>query len=181
MQDFAINGTGFFAVQRTPDEILYTRDGSFQLSPVADGLMLATSLGYAVLNVDGEPIIIPEDVNWNFVDVDDSGAFWVVTEDNEMEDMGFSFMIAQFPNVQGLESVGGNLFTPTAASGAALIEGEDDVNQLSIMFRGYLELSNVSAATEMVDMIRAHRAYDLNSRAITTSDEMLQTANGLKR
>jgi len=183
MQDFAIEGDGFFAVRRSevPEELLFTRDGSFKLSPADGGLMLSNTLGYPVMSTDGEPIIFPEDVAWHNVVMDDAGNFWHATPEGEMDDLGFQLMVAQFPNVQGLEALGGNLFSATVASGAALVEGEDDVNILSRVHQGVLEMSNVNIAEEMVDMIRAHRAYDLNARAITTSDEMLQTANGLKR
>jgi flagellar basal-body rod protein FlgG len=184
--DFAIEGDGFFAIRRNadPEEIFFTRDGTFKLSPVADGLMLATTLGYPVLDVDGEPIVFDEDIHWNNVTIDTAGNFWHhVSDDGEEEsvELGMQLQIAQFPNVQGLEAMGSNLFRPTVGSGAAMIEGEDDVNVLSRVFQGVLEMSNVNVAEEMVSMIRAHRAYDLNARAITTSDEMLQTANGLKR
>jgi len=181
-QDFAIEGDAFFTVRRNedPEQIFYTRDGSFKLSPVEDGLMLSTNLGYPVLSVDGEPIIFADDVAWANVTMDDMGNFWNVA-DGGMEAMGFQLMLAQFTNPQGLESAGANLWQVTVASGPALIQGEDDLITLSRVHQGVLEMSNVNIAEEMVDMIRAHRAYDLNARAITTSDEMLQTANGLKR
>jgi len=181
--DFAIDGNGFFTVLRNAEpeeELAFTRDGSFNLSPVDGGLMLSTNAGHPVLSADGEPIIIPDDIDWQNVLMDDTGNFFSVV-DGEMEELGFQLQITQFPNPQGLEAVGGNLFLATVAAGEALNEGEDDVNVISRIIQGVLEMSNVNVAEEMVDMIRAHRAYDLNARAITTSDEMLQTANGLKR
>ena len=181
LQDLAIEGDGFFTVRRSMDEIHYTRDGSFKLSPVDEGLMLATSMGYPVLSVDEEPIIIPEDVPWSHVVIDDFGNLWHATADGELIDLGFQLNIVQFPNVQGLEAIGGNLFSQTVASGAPLSEADGEVNIRSRIRQGVLEMSNVDIAQEMVDMIRAHRAYDLNARAITTSDEMLQGAANLKR
>jgi len=184
MLDFAIEGDGFFAVRRNadPEEIFFTRDGSFKLSPLeAGGLMLATSLGYPVLDVNGDPIIFDEEVSWHNVTMSDSGAFFNINADGDMEALDFTLQIVQFPNPQGLEAIGANLFMQTPASGAALLEAEEDVNRPSRVFQGFLEMSNVDVAREMVDMIRAHRAYDLNARAITTSDEMLQQANQLKR
>jgi flagellar basal-body rod protein FlgG len=183
--DFAIEGDGFFTVRRgeTPDgddDIFYTRDGTFKLSPVDGGLMLATTLGYPVLGADGEPIVFPEDMHWNNVFMTDDGTFWH-NVDGTTVDTGFQLMMTQFPNVQGLEAVGSNLFRQTAGSGEPLSEADGEVNVLSRIHQGVLEMSNVNVAEEMVSMIRAHRAYDLNARAITTSDEMLQTANGLKR
>ena len=182
-QDFAIEGDAFFTIRRTedPEEIFYTRDGAFILSPVDDGLMLATNLGYPVLDVDGEPIIFPDDVAWHNVTMDDAGNFWHVTPEGDVDDLGIQLQLVQFPNPQGLEAVGSNLWQMTAASGEALVQGVDEIIRYSRVFQGVLEMSNVNVAEEMVDMIRAHRAYDLNARAITTSDEMLQTANGLKR
>ena len=181
--DFAIEGDAFFTVRRIedPEQIFYTRDGSFKLSPVAEGLMLATSAGYPVLNIDGEPIIFDEDVPWQNVSLDDFGTFWHNVEAGEPPVELDRLMLVQFPNPQGLEAVGANLWHATVASGAALIQGEDEINIYSRVHQNVLEMSNVNVAQEMVDMIRAHRAYDLNARAITTSDEMLQTANGLKR
>jgi len=183
MLDFAIEGDAFFTVRRTedPEEIFYTRDGSFNLSPVAGGLMLSTSSGYPVLDVGGEPIIFADDISWNNVTMDDAGNFWNVTAEGLMDDLGIQLMLVQFPNPQGLEAMGTNLFQMTPASGEALVQGEADLVTLSRVHQGFLEMSNVNVAEEMVDMIRAHRAYDLNSRAITTSDDMLQTANQLKR
>jgi len=186
MQDFAIEGDAFFAVRRTddPETIFFTRDGSFNLSPVDDGLMLSTNLGYPVLDIDGEPIIFEDDIAYQNVVMDDAGNFFHLVTDGmetEMVDLGFQLQLVQFSNPQGLESIGSNMWQVTVASGPALIQGMDDIIQYSRVHRGVLEMSNVNVAEEMVDMIRAHRAYDLNARAITTSDEMLQTANGLKR
>ena len=185
--DFAIEGDAFFAVRRSEDplEIFFTRDGSFNLSPTDEGLMLSTNLGYPVLDVDGEPIIFDDgEVAWQNVSMDDAGNFFHVVRDGmetEMIDLGIQMQLTQFSNPQGLEAVGANLWMATPASGEAMIQGEDEVLILSRVHQGVLEMSNVNMAQEMVDMIRAHRAYDLNARAITTTDEMLQTANGLKR
>jgi flagellar basal-body rod protein FlgG len=87
----------------------------------------------------------------------------------------------QFSNPQGLEAIGSNLFRDTVASGPPLGEADGETGRMSRIFQGYLEMSNVQVAEEMVNLIVAQRAFDLNSRAITTSDEMLQTANNLKR
>ena len=182
MQDFGIEGTGFFTVQRTMDEIAFTRDGTFKLSPdEAGNLRLVTSSGYAVLGVGDEPIVIDAEISWSNVTVDDGGNFWHQAPGGVVEDLGMQMQIVQFPNVQGLEAVGNNLFMETVASGAAMLEADGDVVRFSRVIQGVLEMSNVQVAEEMVNMIVAHRAYDLASRAITTSDEMLQQANNLKR
>jgi flagellar basal-body rod protein FlgG len=182
MQDFAIEGDGFFVVRRTFDEEFYTRDGTFKLSPVDEGLMLSTSMGYPVLGVDGEPIIIDDDIAWHNVAITDTGV--LLYNDpftNETVDLGMQIMLVQFPNVQGLEAVGGNLFASTVASGMRLEEAEGEVVRPSRLLQGVLEMSNVQVAEEMVNMIVAQRAFEVNSRVITTSDQMMQEANNLKR
>lgn len=182
--DFAIEGDAFFAVRRSedPEVIFYTRDGTFNLSPVDDGLMLSTNQGYPVLDEDGEPIIFDDDMDIRGrVTVDTDGIFWYHDPDEGESEELFQMQIVHFPNPQGLEAVGSNMWQVTVASGAPLIQSIDDVVGLGRVHQGVLEMSNVNIAEEMVDMIRAHRAYDLNARAITTTDEMLQTANGLKR
>ena len=87
----------------------------------------------------------------------------------------------QFPNPQGLEAIGSNLFSETIASGMPLSEADGEVNRRSRLIQGVLEMSNVQVADEMISLIVAQRAYDLSSKAISTSDDMLQTANNLKR
>jgi flagellar basal-body rod protein FlgG len=178
--DFAIEGTGFFVIQRSFEQIAFTRDGSFKLSPMEEGLTLVTATGYLVMSVDNEPIILPDDVDWINVAIDETGTLWHNTTE-EMIDLGMQIQVVQFPNVQGLEAVGGNLLVETIASGAPIVEAEEDVLVPSRVHQGLLEMSNVNVAEVMVNVIIAQRAYDLASRAIHTSDEMLQTAVNLRR
>ena len=180
-QDFAIEGEGFFVVLRDLDQPYYTKDGSFKISPVDEGLMLVTSEGYPILDIDDEIIIIPPDIVFSTVSVDESGRFYATDIDNMVVDLGIQLKLVQFPNPQGLETVGSNLYIETVASGMALSESDGETNRLSRIIQGVLEMSNVQVAEEMINLIVAQRAYDLNSKAITTSDEMLQTANNLKR
>jgi flagellar basal-body rod protein FlgG len=182
-QDFAIEGDGFFMVQRDPDTVMYTKDGTFKLSPLDDGsLMLVTSEGYPILSADEEPIIIPDDIIFEDIVVDETGVFYYVDENNQQAALdGIQIKMVQFPNPQGLEGMGSNLLAETVASGAPLSEPDGEVNRPSRLVQGVLEMSNVQIAEEMVALIVAQRAYDLNSKGITTSDEMLQTANNLKR
>jgi flagellar basal-body rod protein FlgG len=180
-QDIAIEGPGFFVIQRGFDDIKYTRDGTFKFSPVDEGLMLVTSEGYLVLGEDYEPIIIPHEIPLSEVLVTEEGRLYYSNPQGEFEDLDFRILLVQFPNVQGLEAIGGNLFAETAASGFPMYEPEGEVTRPSRVLQGVLEMSNVQVVEEMVNMIAAHRAYDMNSRVITTSDEMLQTANQLKR
>jgi flagellar basal-body rod protein FlgG len=180
-QDFAIEGPGFFVVQRGFDDYKYTRDGTFKYAPTDMGLMLVTSEGYWVLGTNDEPIIIPLEVPLSEVLVAEDGSMYFSNAQNEFEDLGFRIQLVQFPNVQGLEAVGSNLYAATISSGQPLMEADGEVNTFSRLIQGSLEMSNVQVAEEMVNLIVAQRAYDLNSKAITTSDDMLNTANNLKR
>jgi flagellar basal-body rod protein FlgG len=180
-QDFAVEGDGFFAADRGDGEIVYTRDGSFKISASDEGSMLVTSEGYPVLGVDGARIVIPPQVPAKDVSVSEEGVFAYVNPEGASEDLGLQIMLVQFSNPQGLEAIGSNLLRVTAASGAPINESEGEINSRSRLRQGVLEMSNVQVAEEMVNLIVAQRAYDLNSKAITTSDDMLQTANSLKR
>ena len=179
--DFYLQGDGFFVVERGEDDIVYTKDGSFKLSLNGDELSLVTSEGYAILDTDGEPITLPENVSMADVTVDSLGNITYIDEDGESQDLGVRFNIVQFPNVQGLEAIGNNFYTVTAASGEAVQESEGETTTVSSIIQNCLEMSNVNVANEMVDLIIAQRAYELNSKAIQTSDDMLQQASNLKR
>jgi flagellar basal-body rod protein FlgG len=180
--DFAIEGSGMFQIRREFDEYFYTRDGSFHLSPLDDGtLMLVTSSGFPVMSVDGDEIIIPGDTAIRDIVVTDRGMVLREEADGSLEDLGFQILVVQFANPNGLEAIGGNLFRETVASGVPLVEADGDTGTISFIRQGNLELSNVQIAEEMMGLIMAQRAFDTSSRGITTSDEMLQTANNLKR
>ncbi len=179
--DFYLQGDGFFVVERGEDDIVYTKDGSFKLSLNGDELSLVTSEGYAILDTDGEPITLPQNVSMADVTVDSLGNITYIDEDGESQDLGVRFNIVQFPNVQGLEAIGNNFYTVTAASGEAVQESEGETTTVSSIIQNCLEMSNVNVANEMVDLIIAQRAYELNSKAIQTSDDMLQQASNLKR
>lgn len=183
--DFAIEGKGFFTIDRSNPElgiedIAYTRDGSFKLSISGDGGTLVTSEGYKVLNADGAPIVFPPNVAVDSIICDSFGSFSYF-EDGEYISMDSPMDIVQFPNNQGLEASGGNFFLQTPASGEPIQESSGDTGAVSKIVQNYLERSNVNIAEEMVGLIVAQRAYELNSKAITTSDEMLQQANNLKK
>ncbi len=181
--DFAIEGDGFFQVRygANDTDVGYTRDGSFKLSATADGLMLVTTEGYPILGVDGDVIIIPEDAQVQSINVDERGVFSVVNADKETVDLGLQLNLVQFSNPQGLEAKGANLLLETAASGAPVLESEGNTPTLSNVRQGILEMSNVQVAEEMVNLIVAQRGYELSSKAIQASDEMLQQANNLRR
>ncbi|MFV0518999.1 MAG: flagellar basal-body rod protein FlgG [Lachnospirales bacterium] len=182
--DFSIDGPAFFVVQKGFDENgdpneVYTKNGAFKLATVEDGesLMLVTSDGYPVLDTEGEQIIF--DNNTSDITVDAEGRF-SRSNNGVIEDLDIQLDLVQFMNPQGLEAVGDSFFDTTAASGEAIQEVEGDVTVRSSIVQGFLEMSNVNIAQEMVDLIVAQRAYELNSKSITTSDEMLQQANQLK-
>ncbi len=181
-QDIAIEGDGFFEISRGTDDKKYTRDGALKFSAREDGgLMLVSSEGYPIMSTDNEPVVIPTGVLANDVLVDEFGTLTYSDKDGVTQELGFQLKIVQFPNPQGLEAVGSNLFAVTSASGQPIAEADGDVPKPSRIIQGAIEMSNVQVAEEMVSLIIAQRAYDLNAKAITTSDAMLATANDLKR
>ncbi len=178
--DFAIEGPGMLVV-RDNENLFYTKDGSLKLSITDEGRMLTTSEGFPVLSTDGEPIYFPDDLALDNLSISREGVLAYTDAQGTIVDMGVRIALVQFSNYLGLEAVGGNKFAATVASGEPLYEAEGGLTKNSKLVQGYLEMSNVQVAEEMVKLIVAQRAYDLNSKAITTSDEMLQTANNLKR
>lgn len=179
--DIAINGEGFFSVLATNDEVLYTRDGSFKLSVVDDEMMLVTSDGYPVLDINDEPIYLPPEVNVSSLTIAEDGTLSYVDNESNTIDLDLQIQLVQFRNRAGLEAVGQNLFRETSASGEPLYEVDGEVNQASKLIQRSLESSNVQVVEEMVKLIIAQRAYEISSKAIQTSDDMLAQANQLKR
>ncbi len=175
--DVALNGDGFFAIDLGDGNVRYTRDGSFKLSSEGTGGMLVTSEGYPVLE-QGESTIEFDD-NFRDIIIDERGyIFTKGADDDEATEVG-RLRLVRFPNPEGLEILGGNLYKQSDSSGEP-IEIEDNDTQTRVV-QNYLESSNVQIVDEMVKMITAQRAYEINSKSITTSDEMLQIANNLKR
>lgn len=169
--DIAINGDGFFQVLRPDGKVYYTRDGSFKLSP--DG-RIVTSDGFAL----EPPITIPLDAEE--ISISKDGMVRVkLAGETEPEEVG-QIELARFVNPGGLRSVGGNLYEETVASGEPLV-GPPGSGKMGELHQGYLERSNVDVVGAMVKMIVAQRAYEINSKVIKTSDEMLSTANNIKR
>ncbi|MDO5402247.1 MAG: flagellar hook-basal body protein [Eubacteriales bacterium] len=180
--DFAISGKGFFAIMDTnTGDTLYTRNGNFGFSTATEGHMLCTPDGFPVLDTDGNPIVLTNDYNISKVTVDTDGNLLYPDEENNPAKMGMKIGLFQFANPSGLEKMGSNLLKETDASGFPLNEYYDDIGKKSTLRQGYLEASNVQVATEMVNLITAQRAYELCSKAITTSDTMMEQANNLKR
>lgn len=185
----AIEGSGFFKVRDMDGNICYTRDGAFNLQPVEGGTMLCTSEGYPVLDQNNNPIIIPSEYRADDVTVDTEGNILVtqmngdkipLTDVMNGQTYDKKIGLVQFNNPAGLSSVGSNLYQETPASGAPLEESANPGLAQSLVHQGYIEMSNVQVADEMVNMIVAQRAYEMNSKAIQASDEMLQQANNLR-
>ena len=179
--DMAIEGKGFFTVMQD-DEYKYTRDGSFRLSMVDDGsYALVTSDGHPVLSTDEEPIIVDSTIGPDKLIIGQDGSIYYMDEEANMRMDIAQLRVVQFSNTEGLEASGSNLFVETAASGPARVEAEEDMLSRSTIKAGVLEGSNVDVANEMVNLIVAQRAYEMNSTAIKAADTMLQQANELKR
>lgn len=179
--DFMINGDGFFAVQDLDGDTLYTRNGNFMFAVATEGTMLATADGYPVLSSDGNPIILSDEYSAASITVDANGQLCYPDESNNPQPIGITIALYQFANPSGLDKVGNSYLKESEASGTALNEAYDVVGKRSTLKQGYLEASNVNVATEMVNLITAQRAYELCSKAITTSDTMMEQANNLKR
>jgi len=168
--DIAIRGDGFFQVSMPNGDIRYTRDGALQIN--ADGTLVTTT-GYAIepaitVATDAVSIDIGKDGGVNVTDA--AGTTSVVG----------TIQLARFPNPSGLSSEGDNLLAETEASGTALTGTAGESGFGSIQ-SGFLEKSNVQMVTELVNLITAQRAYEINSRAIRAGDDMLRTANGIVR
>ena len=178
---FALDGKGFFAVMGADGNTYYTRNGDFQFTLATGGNMLATSDGFPVLDTTGRPIVLPEEFVVSNITVTTDGQLCYPDERNNPELMGIQIGVFQFNNPNGLFKMGGSLYAQTEASGQPINEAINPFVQKTSVIQGYLEGSNVQVVDEMVNMIVAQRAYELNSKAITASDEMLQQANNLRR
>ena len=162
--DVAIRGNGFFQIQLPDGTTGYTRDGSFQVSATGQ---LVTNTGYTV-----QPgITIPATAQ--SVTIGNDGTVSVVLPGQALPQPVGQIQLASFINPAGLEPKGQNLYGETAASGTPNA-GVPGVNGLGSVQQGFVETSNVNVVEELVQMIQTQRAYELNSKAIQTSDQMLQ-------
>ncbi len=177
---FAISGDGFFGVRNADGGTYYTRNGNFNMSIGADGMTLTDCDGNPVLSAEGEPIVLDGDIIASRITVDADGTLMYPDDDNVPQPLDFKIGLWQFQNPEGLNKVGDTMYSVTAASGAAINENDNDNVAKSSVYQGYLEGSNVQVADEMVNLIVAQRAYEMNSKAITTTDSMMQVANQLK-
>lgn len=179
--DFAIEGKGFFMVRLPDGSTGYTRNGSFGWAIGNDGLTLADADGNPVLNTDGTPIVIDDDTyDPSKINISEYGEFFYPDENNELKSIGITIGIAQFNNPAGLMKTSGSILKETESSGEPRLEAEDGNMPKSKIHQRYLEGSNVQAVDEIVNLIIAQRAYEMNSRVITAADQMLQQANNLR-
>ncbi len=163
-KDVAINGRGFFQVQLSDGTTAYTRDGSFQFDQ--NGQMVTAS-GYPI-----QPAItIPQDADTLTVGKDGLVSVTIVGQ-TAPQQVG-QLTLATFINDSGLESIGENLYRETQSSGAPN-ESTPGLNGAGSLTQGFIETSNVNVAEELVNMIQTQRAYEINSKAVSTSDQMLQ-------
>jgi len=169
--DLVIEGDGFFQVLQPDGSIAYTRDGAFKLDK--DG-RLVTANG---LPLEPEIIIPPEATN---ISISHDGTVSVLTPGATAPQEVGKIILAKFINSAGLKSIGYNLYKTTDASGEA-ITGTPGLEGFGTISQGFLEMSNVQVVEEMANMIIAQRAYEINSKAIQTTDEMLRIANNLRR
>jgi flagellar basal-body rod protein FlgG len=178
----AVEGDGFFAIRGANGQTYYTRNGDFVWALAANGsMMLTNSDGQAVLGATGQPIILTGNMISSQIVISSTGEIYYPNAEGVDTPLGFKIGMWQFNNVGGLQRMGSSLYGVTQASGPAINEEGNANLRASVLRQGYLEGSNVMVADEMVNLIVAQRAYEMNSKAITTSDEMMQTANNLKR
>jgi len=165
--DLAIQGRGFFQVLRPDGSLAYTRDGSFQLSATGE---IVTAGGYLV-----QPAItVP--TNAQSVTIGSDGIVSVMTAGAAAPTQIGNIQLADFANPTGLQPIGENQFLESGASGSPTT-GTPGLNSIGALVQGALESSNVNSVRELVSLIETQRAYEMNSKAISTADQMLQYLN----
>jgi flagellar basal-body rod protein FlgG len=168
--DLAIQGNGYFQVTMPSGETAYSRDGTFALA--ADGTIV-TADGYTV-----QPgLQIPSQATG--VTINTSGQVQVTIAGQTAPQTVGQLQLAMFPNEAGLDAQGSNLFVQTAASGTP-VTGNPNSSGFGSMMQGFVETSNVNVVTEITNLISAQRAYEMNSKVISSSDEMLSTLTNLR-
>ncbi len=167
--DLAISGNGYFQVTLPSGDTAYTRDGSFGLSP--DG-QIVTADGFTVL----PGITVP--TNATSVTINATGSVQVTQSGQTAPNTVGTLQLATFPNEAGLDLQGNNLLLQSAASGNP-VTGVPGSPGFGSVMQGFVETSNVNVVTEITNLISAQRAYEMNSRVITTSDQMLSTLTNM--
>jgi len=169
--DIAITGRGFFKLELPDGTEVYSRNGAFKVDE--NGTMV-NSDGYKVV----PEIVVPPDAT--NISIGTDGTVTVVQPGQTQATQIGQIQTTNFINPAGLHSLGDNLYIETDSSGQP-VEGVPGIDGLGTLRQGFVELSNVELVVELTDLITGQRAYDSNSKVITTSDEMLQTVNNLKR
>lgn len=169
--DLAVTGRGFFKLELPDGTEVYSRNGAFKID---DGGTIVNSDGYRLT----PEITVPQDAT--NISVGTDGIVTVVQPGQTEATQIGQITLTNFINPAGLHSMGDNLFVETDSSGQP-VEGTPGLDGLGNIRQGFVELSNVELVVELTDLITGQRAYDSNSKVITTSDEMLQTTNNLKR
>jgi flagellar basal-body rod protein FlgG len=167
--DLAVQGNGFFEIQMPDGTTAYTRDGSFQTDSTGQ---VVTQSGYTV----NPGIIIPSTAQ--SVTIGKDGTVSVVTPGSTTSTQVGQIQLSLFVNPAGLQSLGGNLYAQTSASGAPQ-QGAPGSNGLGSVSAGYVETSNVNVVEELVSMIEAQRAYEINSKGVQAADQMLSRLSQL--
>lgn len=167
--DLAIEGRGYFGVQLPDGSTAYTRDGSFKLSPTGE---MVTAEGYPVMPNLTVPITARD------VQINQGGEVIITTAQGTQQTVG-RLQLYLFENEAGMEAIGGNKFLETEASGQPT-RGLSSDPGFGRVRQGYLEGSNVNVVQEITQLIQAQRAYEMNSKVIEASDQMLQTANNVR-
>jgi flagellar basal-body rod protein FlgG len=165
--DVAIQGKGFFQIELPSGDFAYTRNGAFQLSPEGE---IVTNDGYIV----SPAIAIPDDANG--ISINANGEVEVTIDGEETPQNLGQLDMVNFINPAGLEAIGDNLYKETAASGDPIVGLAGDEG-FGTLLQGFLEQSNVDPVTEITSLIVAQRAYEMNTKVITASDEMMQSLN----
>ncbi|MBI4966799.1 MAG: flagellar basal-body rod protein FlgG [Rhodospirillales bacterium] len=168
--DAAIQGKGYFQITLPSGDTAYSRDGSFQLSP---NRVIVTHQGYTVR----PGITIP--ANAVSVTINSSGQVLVKLDGQVTPQNAGQIQLANFPNEAGLEAIGDNLFIETPSSGTATAANPGQPGYGSLL-QGFLETSNVNVVAEVTNLISAQRAYEMNSKVIKASDEMMSSVSNLK-
>jgi flagellar basal-body rod protein FlgG len=165
--DVAVQGRGFFQVTLPTSETAYTRAGSFQISP--DGTIV-TNDGFPITPT----ITIPQ--NATSVSINQSGDVSATIPNQTTPQLLGTIQTVNFINEPGLQATGNNLYLETAASGAP-ISGTPGLDGFGTLIQGFLESSNVNPVTELTNLIKAQRVYEMNSKVVSKTDEMLQSLN----
>ncbi|MFA5032241.1 MAG: flagellar basal-body rod protein FlgG [bacterium] len=168
--DLMIKGDGFFKLTMPDGSEAYTRNGNFKLTGEGD---IVDAHGYKL-----DPEITLPDNTVNIIISQDGKVSVTTSDDSTQQDMG-EITLSKFMNPTGLESIGENLYKPTVNSGDA-IDGVAGLDGFGSIDQGYLEMANVNVMDQMVQMILVQRAYELNSKVISTGDQMYAIANKIR-